>query len=135
MTSIAALQCVERGLLKLDQPISTILPEWLEPQIITGFDSDNKEPILKSATKPITLRHLLSHSSGIAYPLLNPLLTQYCGPSLGMKNTFIKDQYLIPLIYEPGESWEYGPGIEWAGQMIERVNAGMKLGDYLQKNV
>ncbi len=50
-----------------------------------------------------------------------------------MKNTYIKDQYLIPLIYEPGESWEYGPGM--AGLMVERVNAGMKLGDYLQKNV
>jgi len=52
-----------------------------------------------------------------------------------MKNTYIKDQYLIPLIYEPGESWEYGPGMDWAGLMVERVNAGMKLGDYLQKNV
>lgn len=135
MTSIAALQCVERGLLELDGPISAILPEWSEPQIIIGFDADNKVPKLRPATKFITLRHLLSHSSGMAYPLLNPLLNQYCGQSLGTENKSIKDQYLIPLIYEPGEGWEYGPGIDWAGKMVERVNSGMKLGDILQKNV
>ncbi|EON65858.1 beta-lactamase [Coniosporium apollinis CBS 100218] len=135
MTSIAALQCVERGLLELDGPISAILPEWSEPQIIIGFDADNKVPKLRPATKFITLRHLLSHSSGMAYPLLNPLLSQYCGQSLGTENKSIKDQYLTPLIYEPGEGWEYGPGIDWAGKMVERVNSGVKLGDILQKNV
>lgn len=135
MTSIAALQCVERGLLELDGPISAIIAEWSEPQIITGFDADNKVPITKPATKFITLRHLLSHSSGMAYPILSPLLNQYCGQSLGIENKSIKDQYLIPLIYEPGEGWEYGPGIDWAGKMVERVNSNMKLGDFLQENV
>jgi CubicO group peptidase (beta-lactamase class C family) len=55
-TSIAALQCVERGLVSLDEDVSRILPEWKSPDILQGFDDKTGAPILKKATKKITLR-------------------------------------------------------------------------------
>lgn len=75
-TSIAALQAVEKGLLDLDADISNILPEWKEPEILTGFSSAG-QPQLKKATKMITLRQLLTHSSGMGYDFLSPELAKW----------------------------------------------------------
>lgn len=49
------MQCVERGLLDLDEDIANVLPEWDSPRILTGFDEDDN-PIFWPATKPVTLR-------------------------------------------------------------------------------
>lgn len=76
LTTIAALQCVEKGLLSLDADISNVLPEWEAPEILTGFD-DAGEPQLKKATKHITLRQLLTHSSGMGYDFLSPGLAKW----------------------------------------------------------
>lgn len=75
MTTICALQCVERGLLTLDDNIGKIVPEFRDPDILTGFE--NGEPKLVKATKKITLRHLLTHSSGLGYEFLNKELMQW----------------------------------------------------------
>ncbi|EWZ28384.1 hypothetical protein FOZG_17869 [Fusarium oxysporum Fo47] len=64
VTTVAVMQCVERGQLNLDADISDILPEWKNPQILTGFDEQDR-PTFQAATKAITLRHLLTHSSGL----------------------------------------------------------------------
>ncbi|KAK5687981.1 hypothetical protein LTR17_026601 [Elasticomyces elasticus] len=133
---VAALQCVERGLLELDDPIATTISEWTEPRILTGFDEDLEKPVLTTATNTLTLRHLLTHSSGMAYPnpMVNPLLSKCFGEPFGTKNSTVEGQFLIPLVYEPGERWEYSPGLEWAGKMVEKANGGMKLSEYLQMN-
>lgn len=131
------MQCVERGLLSLDEPISKVLTEWSEPDIVTGIDEGGK-PVLKKATKPITLRHLLSHSSGLSYTFMSPLTMKYfeaTGKELNIFKGSIKDGLVYPLVFEPGDGWEYSVGIDWAGQAVERVNGGIKLGEYLKKNV
>jgi methyl acetate hydrolase len=66
VTSVAATQMVEQGKLKLDDPASTCIPELGSLQVLHGFDSAGK-PILKPATKPVTLRRLLTHTSGFVY--------------------------------------------------------------------
>lgn len=76
LTTVAALQCVEQGKLKLDEDIGTVLPEWKSPNILTGF-KDSGEPQFSKATKRITLRHLLSHSSGMAYDFASPNLKKW----------------------------------------------------------
>jgi CubicO group peptidase (beta-lactamase class C family) len=77
LTTVAALQCVEKGLFKLDEPISRILPAWAHPNILTGFDEAGGEPIFRKATKAITLRHLLTHTSGMALEQGHPLLAKW----------------------------------------------------------
>lgn len=131
------MQCVERGLLSLDDPISNVLPEWKEPQILSGFD-ENDQPILKKATKTLTLRHLLTHSSGLSYPGMNPVMQKYwksLGKPLDHPQRTIKEDFLVPLLFEPGEGWEYGCSIDWAGKMVEQVNGGIRLGEYMKKNI
>jgi len=131
------MQCVERGLLSLDEPVGRILPELQSPDILTGFD-DSGQPLLKKATKPITLRHLLTHSSGLGYAFINPLLTQYSqwkGNAPSVPQTSIKHDFLLPLTFEPGDGWDYSCSIDWAGQMVERVNGGITLGEYMNKNI
>lgn len=77
MTAIASLQCVERGLLNLDEDVTSILPEWKNPKILVGFE-DSGKPILKDAENKITLRLLLAHQSGLGYAFAQPELARYC---------------------------------------------------------
>ncbi|KAK5073226.1 hypothetical protein LTR64_000362 [Lithohypha guttulata] len=139
LTSICALHCVEQGLLKLDDDIATVLPEWKDPQIITGY-ADDGSPILVKAEQKITLRRLLTHSSGMVYPEMNPSITQYQAAKskeLGYdvaKEERISEYFMNPLIFEPGSSWVYGPSIDWAGRMVEVVT-GSKLGEFMAKHI
>jgi len=76
LTTVAALQCVEKGLLSLDTDVSDILHEWKTSEILTGFD-ESGEPQLSKATNTITLRQLLTHSSGMGYDFLSPELAKW----------------------------------------------------------
>ncbi|KAJ5397079.1 hypothetical protein N7509_005192 [Penicillium cosmopolitanum] len=139
ITSIAVMQCVEKGLLDLDADISAILPEWKDPKILTGFNEKN-EPQFRPAKRPLTLRLLLTHSSGMAYTFMNPLSIRYQELE-GERPLFlqtIRESFHKFLVFEPGEQWMYSPGLEWAGLMnnnqVEQVT-GLKLGKYMEKNM
>ncbi|KFY99116.1 hypothetical protein V498_01012 [Pseudogymnoascus sp. VKM F-4517 (FW-2822)] len=138
MTSIAALQCVERGQIQLDHDVSTVLTELKDIQILTGFKKGTKEPTFKLAKNKITLRHLLTHSSGIGYYGMNPILTRLYR-TLGAKaaggagDPIIK-RITVPLLFEPGTSWEYGLGLDWVGVLVMRLT-NMSLEAYMQKNI
>ncbi|MFI4974980.1 MAG: serine hydrolase domain-containing protein [Caulobacterales bacterium] len=127
ITTAAALQLVERGVLALDEPVADRLPELAEPMVLTGFDAGGR-PVTRPARAPITLRRLLDHTSGLGYEFFNADLARHraaAGPqgySSGAPDT--------PLAFEPGEGWQYGIGIDWAGNLIERVT-GVGLADYL----
>jgi len=77
VTTIAAMQCVEKGVLSLDMDISSLLDEWKSPQILRDFDHSTGEPLLVHSTRNITLRHLLSHTSGLCFPYLAPSLIKW----------------------------------------------------------
>ncbi|MCJ1264134.1 hypothetical protein MMC22_004005 [Lobaria immixta] len=136
MTAISALQCVERGLLVLDEDVSRLLPEIGKYGIITSFDDATAQPIVSQKKNHITLRHLLSHTSGHEYDWSSPLLqkwrasrgeTLFSGPTIADKST-------LPLLFEPGTSWAYGAGLDWTGKMIEIVT-GETLETYMSKNI
>ncbi|KAH7346744.1 beta-lactamase/transpeptidase-like protein [Rhexocercosporidium sp. MPI-PUGE-AT-0058] len=137
MTAIAAVQCVERGLFTLDEDVTRLLPELNEIEILKGFKDGTEKPILVKATKKITLRHLLTHSSGIAYDIFDPMLTRWRasrGEKASLGAGSLIHRCTVPLLFEPGESYAYSTGLDWAGMMIERAN-GMSLGKYMQKYI
>lgn len=78
MTAIASMQCVERGLLNLDDDVSSILTEWKNPQILVRFEDDSGKPIFKDAKNKLTLRMLLTHQTGLGYGFSQPELARYC---------------------------------------------------------
>jgi len=134
LTTVAALQMVEQGKLSLDGPIGAVLPDLAAPMILEGFDADGA-PILRPATTRLTLKHLLTHTSGFSYDFANETLARYLAqtgsPSAA---TGLKAGLRQPLMFEPGAKWEYSIGIDWAGQAVEAVS-GMKLDRYFDEHI
>ena len=130
ITSAAAMKLVEEGRIALDQPMKEIAAEIGKAQVLTGFDASGK-PQTRAPKRDISLRHLLTHTSGYSYDLFNLKVGQYMQyhqlPSI---TTCKFDSLKAPLVFDPGERWEYGIGIDWAGRIVEIVS-GMTLADYL----
>jgi methyl acetate hydrolase len=132
ITTTAALQLVEQGKVTLDEPVSKHLPELAKLDVLEGFDGSGK-PILRPAKTPIALRHLLTHTSGFAYSTWNPTLTQY-NKVVGSNIAPTAVAPLIPLMFEPGTRWHYGPSVDWAGKLVEKIS-GLTLEKYFQSNI
>ena len=122
VTSVAAMQLVEEGRLELDEPVGNILPELASPQVLEGFEASGA-PRLRSATAPITMRRLLTHTAGFGYEMLSPELIRYVQQT-GMPSTSTGRlaALRLPLLFDPGERWEYGINIDWAGRIVEAVS-------------
>jgi CubicO group peptidase (beta-lactamase class C family) len=137
ITTIALLQCVDKGLIGLDEPITKILPELENQKILIGV-SDNGALISKPSTTKITARHLISHTSGLAYRFLHPLLIKWCKTAEGEKTVnsgTLAERHIIPLVFEPGQGWAYGVGLDWAGVAVRRLHDGLSLEDYMIENI
>jgi len=134
ITSAAAMQLVEAGRLALDQPIAGLLPELAAPQVLEGFDAAG-EPKLRPARRPITLRHLITHTAGFVYDIWNGQIGRYMEkkgvPAIGScQNAALA----LPLVFDPGEEWDYGINIDWVGKAVERAS-GQRLGDYFAEHL
>jgi methyl acetate hydrolase len=119
VTSVAAMQLVEAGKLQLDEPIGGVVPELASPQVLEGFNASGR-PRLRPAQRPITLRHLLTHTAGFGYDTWNPELRRYAEvtrspPRGGGKLASLQ----MPLVFDPGERWEYGINTDWVGRAVE----------------
>jgi CubicO group peptidase (beta-lactamase class C family) len=134
VTSTAAMQLVEQGRLQLDQPIGNVLPELAAPQVLEGFD-DSGAPRLRPAKRPITLRHLLTHTAGFGYETWDPDLIRYVKVSGTPSTSTGKLASLrLPLVFDPGDRWEYGINIDWAGRAVEAVS-GQPLEVYFREHI
>lgn len=132
LATLAAMQLVEAGRLDLDAPIGDLVPDLANAQVLTGFDADGK-PQLRPAARPVTLRHLLTHTAGLGYFFIHPEVLQYFS-AVGMPAPGSLDSIRMPLMFDPGERWEYSVGIDWAGLAVEAAT-GEKLGDYMAEHV
>jgi methyl acetate hydrolase len=134
ITSTAAMQLVERGKLALDRPIAEVLPELASPQVLDGFDAAG-EPKLRPAKRPITLRHLITHTAGFGYDIWNADLGRY-QEKTGIPGIISCQNLALttPLTFDPGDNWDYGINIDWIGKAVERVS-GQTLGTYFGENL
>lgn len=134
VTGAVAMQQVERGRLQLDTPAKAVIPYLGEVGVLEGFDAAGK-PRIRKPRRDITLRHLLTHTAGFGYDIWNPEILQYREamdvPTIG---TGLNKSLTTPLLFDPGDRWQYGIGIDWAGKMVEAVT-GRKLGEVMHDDL
>ena len=130
----ACLQLVEEGRLDLDAPAKNYTPDIGELQVLDGFD-DNGDPILRPPKRDVTTRMLLLHTAGFAYDFFNEqynrMAEDHGQPSVV---TSSKAALMTPLLFDPGDEWEYGSNIDWAGQVVEGVT-GKRLGEVMSERI
>src|SRR5207244_8711525 len=132
--SVAALQLVEQGKLALDAPVPDIDPALSRPQVLEGFDAA-VQPRLRPAKRPITLRHLLTHTAGFVYEFWNADALRYVeatGTPRVLSGRLAALQR--PLAFDPGERWEYGINTDWVGRIVEAVS-GKSLETYFREHI
>jgi len=134
ITSTAAMQLVERGKLGLEAPIRDVVPELAGAKVLEGFD-DAGEPKLRAPKREITLRHLLTHTAGFGYDIWSPDLIRY-QEKMAIPGIISCQNLALttPLLFDPGQQWNYGINIDWVGKAVEKVS-GQNLQDYFRANI
>lgn len=136
VTSVAVLALLEEGRLRLDDPIAQYLPMLAKRQVFIGGTAE--APQLASAARPITIRHLLTHTSGFAYGLaqspVDDLYRKAALLSAPTTDEFLVRAATLPLIAQPGERFYYGINTDLLGAIVERVT-GESLEQFLQSRI
>jgi methyl acetate hydrolase len=134
ITGACTMQLVEQGKLDLDAPAEQWVPMLKEAQVLEGWDDEGK-PKLRPPTRPITLRQLLTHTAGFSYEFWNADILRY-QEVMGVPNIASGKIAALktPLLFDPGERWEYGISIDFAGLAVEAVS-GKKLSAYMQDHL
>ncbi|PHP66801.1 1,4-butanediol diacrylate esterase [Zhengella mangrovi] len=134
ITGTTALQCLEDGLLDLDAPAKEYAPAIGNLKVIDGFDAAG-QPRLRAPKSDVTTRQLLLHVGGFGYDFFN---STYCrlAEEHGQPSVVSGTRAAIetPLLFDPGERWEYGTNIDWVGQVVEGIR-GKRLGDVMKERV
>ena len=134
VTGAACMQLVEQGKIGLDDDCGALVPALNMPDVLEGFDDQGK-PILRPARGVITLRNLLTHTSGYVYDMWNADQRAWIkAHSVKREDIFGAVADRPPLAFDPGTRWQYGVGIDWAGKVLEAVT-GEALNDYVQANI
>lgn len=143
ITTVGVMQLYERGLFKLNDPISKYIPAFANPQVLASVDEDGVVTETRAANREIRIIDLLTHSSGISYPFSDsPLQNVYVsngiidgltekGVSLGSQMNLLADQ---PLLFDPGSDWAYGLNTDLLGYLIE-VISGKSLDRYFADEI
>jgi methyl acetate hydrolase len=127
ITSAAALQLVEQGRFAVEDPVEKYLPQFAGLRVFESYDGATGAYRLRPASKVVTVRHLLTHTSGLAYPFTDPIARDF-KPRPG-------EQYPVgPLLFEPGERWLYSTSTDWVGRLVETVS-GQPLADYFREHI
>jgi methyl acetate hydrolase len=127
VTSTAAMQLVEQGRFAIEDPVEKYLPEFAKLSVFESFDGATGAYRLRPATKAVTVRHLLTHTSGLGYAFTDPTTRDF-KPRAG-------EEYPVgPLVFEPGERWLYSTSTDWVGRLVEKVS-GQSLEDYFRQHI
>lgn len=134
ITGTAALQLVEEGRLDLDAPAKTYAPAIGALQVLDGFDADGA-PRLRDPKRDVTTRMLLLHTAGFGYDFFNESYNRLANER-GQQSVITASKACLqsPLLFDPGEDWEYGSNIDWAGQVVEGIT-GKRLGEVMAERI
>ena len=127
VTSIAIMMLVDEGKLKIDDEVAKYLPKWKDPLVISKFNAADGTYETRPAKRQITIRHLLTHTSGIGYGFSSPTLTK-------IMQTTMKPELEMPLLFDPGESWAYGASTRVLGHVVEAIS-GQKIDAFLESRI
>ena len=132
IVTLAALQLVAGGDLRLDQPMKEILPELGQVHVVSRKGG---ELVFAPLARDITLHHLLTHTSGYAYDFHAEMIAELVALEKIAGVASDNDAFLAaPLIFQPGKNWEYGINIDWAGKIVEKIS-GVDLNEYVKANI
>lgn len=127
ITSTAAMQLVDQGRLSIDDPVEKYLPEFSKLAVMESFEPGTGTYKLRPATKPVTVSHLHTHTSGLGYAFTSPTIRDF-KPRPG-------EAYPVgPLMFEPGEQWLYSTSTDWLGRVVEKIS-GQQLEDYFRQHI
>ncbi len=132
--STAAMILMDRGKLDADTPVADILPAFGDKQVLEGFDADGK-PRLRAPRTQATVRHLATHTSGLVYEFWNADMPRYM-QATGLPTVLsgLRTGLDYPLLFDPGTRWDYGIGIDWLGQVVEKVD-GRTIDRFCQEEI
>jgi len=132
--STAAMILMDRGQLKPETTVESVLPEFAEIKLLEGFDANGK-PKLRAPKVKATARHLATHTSGFVYEFWNADMPRYM-EATGAPTILsgLKVALNYPLLFEPGERWDYGIGIDWLGQMVEKID-GRRIDQFCKEEI
>jgi CubicO group peptidase (beta-lactamase class C family) len=127
VTTVAAMQLLEQGRFSLEDPAEKYLPELAHLSVFESFDPKTGAYTVRPAKKTVTIRHLLTHTSGLGYNFTSPIVRDF-KPRAG-------EEYPAgPLLFEPGEQWLYGTGVDWTGRLVESMS-GKNLEEYFRERI
>lgn len=127
VTSVAIMMLAEQGKLSLDDPVSRFLPGFDRLQVITRFNSQDGTYETRPAKRVMTVRHLLTHTSGIGYGFTNPIVAR-------LQQGNQKSEWELPLLSDPGEEWHYSASTRVLGLIVEKVT-GQDLESWYQAHI
>jgi methyl acetate hydrolase len=125
VTSVAIMMLFEEGKLKLDDPVSKYLEGFDNLQVITKFNEQDASYETRPAKRPMTIRHLLTHTSGIGYAFTNPIEKR-------LTEATKKGEWELPLLSDPGDKWNYSASTRVLGMIVEKIRGTSLEADYQQ---
>ena len=127
ITSVAIMMLLEEEKLRLDDPVSRYLTGFADLRVITAFNATDGSYETRPAKRPMTIRHLLTHTSGIGYAFSSPIVAR-------LQEGTQTREWELPLLHDPGEKWTYGASTVVLGRIVEKVS-GSSLEAYFQKRI
>jgi methyl acetate hydrolase len=127
ITSVAIMMLLEEQKLRLDDPVSNYLTGFEDLRVITAFNAIDGSYETRPAKRPMTIRHLMTHTSGIGYGFSSPIVAR-------LEKDTQKREWELPLLHDPGEKWTYGASTVVLGMIVEKVT-GRSLEAYFQERI
>jgi len=136
VTSVAVLSLLEEARFRLDDPIGDYLPELARMKVLTGGTVE--KPLLADAKVPITIRHLLTHTSGLTYDFgdgtIDKIFREVKPFEAASMGEFLQRVSRLPLAHEPGERFTYGVSTDVLGALVEKVS-GRSLAEFMEERI